>query len=82
MYSCIGCGWIAGHAEWCPYRTTVYYTSPPDPDYHKGWECPRCHKINGPHVDQCDCKLVTISPYPIDSGTSDANWNRTVIAYQ
>jgi len=20
------------------------------------WECPRCHKINAPHVDRCDCE--------------------------
>jgi len=19
------------------------------------WECPRCHRVNGPHVDQCPC---------------------------
>jgi len=19
------------------------------------WECPRCHRINAPHVDKCDC---------------------------
>lgn len=21
----------------------------------KAWECPRCQKVNAPHVDQCDC---------------------------
>lgn len=20
-----------------------------------GWRCPRCNKINGPHVNSCDC---------------------------
>jgi len=19
------------------------------------WECPRCHRVNGPHIDQCPC---------------------------
>lgn len=19
------------------------------------WECPRCHRVNAPHVDRCDC---------------------------
>lgn len=23
---------------------------------HTAWECPRCHKINAPHVNQCECK--------------------------
>jgi hypothetical protein len=39
-----------------------------------GWECPRCHKIHGPHIDSCDCE--SLSPiwdyqwYPnVDSGT-------------
>lgn len=22
---------------------------------NKGWECPKCGKINAPHVNQCDC---------------------------
>ena len=21
----------------------------------KGWECPRCHKIYSPYVDECNC---------------------------
>jgi len=21
----------------------------------KGWECPRCQRVNGPQVRQCDC---------------------------
>lgn len=21
----------------------------------KAWECPRCHRINAPHIDHCDC---------------------------
>ena len=21
------------------------------------WECPRCHKVNAPHVDQCSCNI-------------------------
>ena len=25
-------------------------------DERKPWECPRCHKINAPHVDRCDCQ--------------------------
>lgn len=22
---------------------------------HLAWECPRCHKINSPYKDSCDC---------------------------
>jgi hypothetical protein len=40
------------------------------------WECPRCHRINGPHVDHCDCKpeqkqaepqRIVIQPVRIDN---------------
>lgn len=24
-------------------------------ELHSAWECPRCHRINAPHVDQCTC---------------------------
>ena len=27
-----------------------------------GWECPRCHTINAPHISQCSCTIST--PYP------------------
>lgn len=23
------------------------------------WECPRCHKVNAPHVDQCSCSATS-----------------------
>jgi len=48
-----------------PSRTTppnVPYVPPvfPQPYYPmdvtmKGWECPRCHRINAPSVSQCTC---------------------------
>jgi ribosomal protein S27AE len=22
---------------------------------NKGWECPKCGKINAPHINQCSC---------------------------
>ena len=27
----------------------------------QGWECPRCHQINAPFVQKCDCKPATVS---------------------
>lgn len=49
----------------------------------KGWECPRCHKINAPWVRECDC------PVPVMSNASDTwkdcaltpNENITLINY-
>lgn len=26
-----------------------------DKKKNKGWECPRCYKINSPEVKSCDC---------------------------
>lgn len=25
------------------------------------WECPRCHRINAPHVDKCDCQHAELA---------------------
>lgn len=36
-----------------------------------GWECPRCHKINAPHVNQCDCVKQKV----------EVNKNGTVIVH-
>jgi len=27
----------------------------PNENDNKGWECPKCGKVNAPHVNQCDC---------------------------
>lgn len=38
--------------------TSTYYTytgSSPSYNAEKGWECPRCGRINAPWVRQCDC---------------------------
>lgn len=37
--------------------TSTNYTWKYYPDYNseKGWECPRCKRINAPWVRQCDC---------------------------
>ena len=34
--------------------STTYYTNP-SYSAEKGWECPRCKRINAPWVRQCDC---------------------------
>ena len=32
----------------------------------KGWECPRCRKINSPLVEQCKCESSIFAPTEID----------------
>lgn len=28
------------------------------------WECPRCHRMNAPHVDHCDCAARGVELVP------------------
>lgn len=35
--------------------STTYQTINPSYNAEKGWECPRCGRINAPWVRQCDC---------------------------
>ena len=35
--------------------STTYTYSSPSYSAEKGWECPRCGRINAPWVRQCDC---------------------------
>lgn len=51
----------------------------------KAWECPRCHKINAPHVDRCDCKPegggikpIKNTPYESDEVKLTSTSNKTV----
>ena len=40
-----------------PYGPMPYYY-PPRPTFKPlpaAWVCPRCSKVNAPHVDQCPC---------------------------
>jgi hypothetical protein len=46
----------------------------PDPG-RQAWICPRCNKVNAPHVDACDCPSVNVVPSvfgaepPLEAGT-------------
>ncbi len=32
----------------------------------EGWICPRCGRVNAPHIDQCSCEPpVRINPLPV-----------------
>ena len=48
--TCLDCGGVIeyGKIHDCPGHW------PPDPN--TGWLCPRCKKVNAPHVRQCDCE--------------------------
>jgi phage FluMu protein Com len=54
------------HAWWCPQLVGSFRILPGDaergqgqigdrPVENMGWECPRCHQINAPHVGRCTC---------------------------
>ena len=40
-----------------------------------GWECPRCHVVNAPHVDQCKCSYIIcqLQPYTGMGGSVESN---------
>ena len=47
--------------------TSTYTYSNPSYSAEKGWECPRCGRINAPWVRQCDCSR---------SDKWDITWNK------
>lgn len=55
--------------------TSYTYTSPSRYQSEKGWECPRCGRINAPWVRQCDCSpsAYTVSCDKITINPND-NW--------
>jgi hypothetical protein len=58
-------GWAKGQEPFCTcakdevknydwsYPTYHYYWN--NYPMNTGWICPRCNKVNAPHVSQCDC---------------------------
>lgn len=36
----------------------------------QGWECPRCHTINAPHMNKCECQEVkaAFGTFTVSSG--------------
>ena len=49
--------------------STTYTLTNPSYQAEKGWECPRCGRINAPWVRQCDCvrsnwTITTCGSYP------------------
>ena len=55
--------------------TSTYYTySNPSYSAEKGWECPRCGRINAPWVRQCDCNGNNWSITWKDDTTAGDEW--------
>lgn len=54
--------------------STTYTYSNSSYSAEKGWECPRCGRINAPWVRQCDCSRSNWSITWKDSGTSGDDW--------
>lgn len=38
------------------------------------WECPRCHRINAPHMPFCDCKPNPLNPYQTITQSGSISW--------
>ena len=53
---------------------TYTITSPSSYWSEKGWECPRCGRINAPWVRQCDCSRNNWKITDNDSTTSGDDW--------
>lgn len=73
---------FGNHIPGCPLASSAgagtYYstgTAPPVPPARVPWVCPRCNRMNAPHVDVCACSdhaVVTtgeVSILPIQGGT-------------
>ncbi len=55
-YICCRVDTAGNHESNCPlYKEKVYGELVPAGNL-QGWECPRCRTINGPFIQQCDCK--------------------------
>lgn len=42
-------------APWYPWAVPTHTFTWPPPLPAKGWECPKCASVYGPHVDECKC---------------------------
>ena len=56
--------------------STTYTVNPPSYNAEKGWECPRCGRINAPWVRQCDCSRNNWNITWDDSG--DEWWKKYI----
>ena len=59
--------------------TSSYYTlKSPSYNAEKGWECPRCGRINAPWVRQCDCSARKYTITCDDNTMNDEWWKQYV----
>ena len=57
---------------------TTYTYDNPSYSAEKGWECPRCGRINAPWVRQCDCSRNNWSITWNDTTKGDDWWKKYV----
>lgn len=58
--------------------STSYTYSNTSYNAEKGWECPRCGRINAPWVRQCDCKRSWSITWDDTTGDDDEWWRQYV----
>jgi hypothetical protein len=67
---CPECGGVhPTYTYGCPYRHTS--PQPATPYINYGWMCPRCNRVHGPFVRQCDCPPISTV------GNSSTSWKVT-----
>ena len=60
------------------YTSTNTKINQPSYTSEKGWECPRCKRINAPWVRQCDCSPSTYTWDKITVNPCDEWWKTQI----
>lgn len=77
---------MSAHSEACRCPACCASSAPPAHSgldanaAPQGWECPKCHVVNGPHVDRCPCTAgaAAVAKAPA-TGTAEAPFFNTSV---